>query len=71
MKCPLCKGKGTQHLHGAAITIEDFTFDADFAEAYMSGVYEHDCDHCGGTGKTTRGAWEMHQESEAERRMGA
>ncbi len=71
IKCPLCNGKGTQHLHGAAISADEFNEDPDFMEAYIEGVYEHPCDHCRGLGTTTEEAWGAHVEEEAERRMGA
>ena len=71
IKCPLCNGKGTQHLHGAAIPASEFNEDPDFAESYLRGDYEHACDHCGGDGLTTVDVWEMRQEQQAEMRMGA
>jgi hypothetical protein len=68
----MCNGRGTQSLHGAAITgAEMDELGDDFREDYVAGVYDHDCDHCGGSGTTTADAWEWHLETEAERRMGA
>lgn len=71
IKCPLCDGRGTQHLHGAAISGNEFHDDPDFLMDYLNGVYEHPCDQCQGKRTTTEAAWEMHLEEEAERRVGA
>ena len=74
MKCPLCKGTGTQTLHGAAIPMEEFMgpdWDDDMREGYTSGLYDHACYHCGGTGETTREGWDWYQVELQERRMGA
>mgnify|MGYP000612764000 CR=1 FL=1 len=51
IRCPMCRGKGIQSLHGAAITgAEMEELGEDFQEDYVAGVYDHSCDHCGGTG---------------------
>jgi len=74
MKCPMCGGKGTQTLHGASFSMDEFMgpdWDDESRDAYVSGEYDHPCDHCHGSGVTTRGQWEFHQEQQAERRMGA
>jgi len=72
IRCPMCRGKGIQSLHGAVITgAEMEELGEDFQEDYVSGVYDHSCDHCGGSGTTTDAQWEWHLEAEAERRMGA
>ena len=72
MRCPFCRGRGTQTLHGAAITGEEMAeLGHDFQEDYMAGVYDHKCDFCGGSGKTTQDDFDFYHEVEAERRMGA
>lgn len=51
MKCPTCKGKGTQTLHGQAFTADDIDEQGpEFLEDILSGVYDHPCDDCGGSG---------------------
>ena len=70
--CPMCGGRKTQHLHGASFSGEEMEeMGSEFREDYTAGMYEHPCDHCQGSGKTTRGVWLWHLESEAERRVGA
>ncbi len=70
--CPMCQGRKTQHLHGASFSGSEMEeMGEDFREDYASGMYEHPCDHCQGSGVTDRGSWQMHQEEEAERRVGA
>ena len=70
--CPMCGGRKTQHLHGASFSGDEMEeMGPEFREDYQAGMYEHPCDHCSGSGKTTRGSWQWHLESEAERRMGA
>jgi len=74
MKCPMCRGTGTQTLHGASFSSEEFygpDWDDDSRDAYQSGEYDHDCDHCDGSGVTTTDAWEWHLEVQAESRAGA
>ncbi len=70
--CPMCGGRKTQHLHGASFSGEEMEeMGPEFREDYQAGMYEHPCDHCSGSGKTTRGSWQWHLESEAERSVGA
>lgn len=49
--CPVCDGRGT-HVNPAidcgGISQDDFDADPDFAEQYMSGAYDQQCNHCGG-----------------------
>jgi hypothetical protein len=52
--CFVCRGDGTHvnpSIDGNGLTREDFDEDPDFADAYMSGVYDIRCDACDGTGK--------------------
>lgn len=49
--CPICEGKGTivnRSIDGNGISADEFYDDPDFAEAYMSGVYDVVCDECNG-----------------------
>ena len=72
MTCPMCGGRKTQHLHGASFTGQDMEeLGPEFREDYAAGAYEHPCDHCQGSGVTTRGSWLSHLEVAAEQRMGA
>ena len=49
--CPLCNGEG-KHVNPSidcnGLTAEDFDEDPDFAEDYMSGMYDVQCRQCGG-----------------------
>jgi hypothetical protein len=49
--CPVCEGRGT-HVNPAidcqGLTAEDFDEDPDFADEYMSGTYDQQCNRCGG-----------------------
>lgn len=80
--CPVCSGEG-KHINPAidcgGLSREDFDEDPDFAEAYMAGVYDVPCNHCGG--RTTvrevdltalspeqRQAWQQQLRDEAEYR---
>lgn len=70
--CPMCSGRGTQHLHGASFSGDEMEeMGQEFREDYAQGMYEHPCDHCQGRKVTTRGSWQYHLEVEAERRVGA
>ena len=67
--CPVCKGRGTQTLHGHAYTADEmYEQGPDFIEDYMSGVYDHACDHCGGSKETTQSDLEYAAEVAAEMR---
>lgn len=49
--CPTCAGKGTRvnpAIDGNGLTAEDLAEDPDFAEGYFAGVYDIQCDRCGG-----------------------
>jgi hypothetical protein len=49
--CPACKGKGSTvnpSIDSHGISAEEFYEDPDFAEEYMSGMYDVGCYHCGG-----------------------
>jgi hypothetical protein len=49
--CGTCEGKGTSCAYLGAFTSDDFANDPDFAEDYMAGGYDRQCDECGGSGK--------------------
>lgn len=54
MLCPVCEGRGTTvnpDIDGNGLTRENFDEDPDFAEDYMSGVYDVTCRCC--QGRTT------------------
>lgn len=49
--CPVCRGEGTHvnpSIDCGGISASDFAEDPDFAEAYMSGVYDQPCNSCEG-----------------------
>jgi hypothetical protein len=49
--CPRCNGEGTHvnpSIDAGGLSSEDFYEDPDFAEDYMSGVYDVPCSGCGG-----------------------
>jgi hypothetical protein len=49
--CPLCEGKGTHvnpSIDAHGLTAEDFYEDPDFAEDYVSGLYDQACNECHG-----------------------
>lgn len=54
--CPACHGNGS-HVNPAidagGISAADFADDPDFADAYMSGLYDQPCGKCNGSGKIT------------------
>jgi DnaJ-class molecular chaperone len=54
--CPACNGNGS-HVNPAidagGISSQEFADDPDFAEAYMSGMYDLPCEKCNGSGKIT------------------
>lgn len=65
--CPQCGGKGTQTLHGAAYTREEMDeLGPEFMDDYLSGVYDHPCDHCQGKRVTTQEEWDYEQERARE-----
>lgn len=49
--CPVCKGEGSHvnpSIDASGLTAEDFADDPDFADDYMSGVYDQPCNRCEG-----------------------
>lgn len=49
--CPICEGEGkivNRSIDGNGISADEFYDDPDFAEDYMSGVYDVTCDECNG-----------------------
>jgi DnaJ-class molecular chaperone len=72
--CPACDGEGTTinpaiDCHG--LTREDFAEDPDFAEDYMSGVYNITCAACSGSGKVTAERIKQLHQAAADRRLRA
>lgn len=72
--CPACSGEGScvnPNIDANGLTREDFDDDPDFAEDYMSGVYDVRCGACGGAGKIRQSHLEeLHQNAE-DRRLAA
>lgn len=49
--CPICRGNGTHvnpSIDAGGLSAEDFAEDPDFAEDYMSGMYDQTCNKCEG-----------------------
>lgn len=46
--CPDCRGRGARTLPDCVFTADDFAEDPDFADDYLSGVYDTTCERCGG-----------------------
>lgn len=67
--CPTCDGEG-KHVNPAidcgGLTREDFEEDPDFAEEYMSGMYDVPCNHCGGRTTVREVDWDRLSPEEAE-----
>ena len=52
MKCPTCRGKGTQALYGIALTQADREdWSDDELDDYKNGLYDTPCGDCGGDGQ--------------------
>ena len=69
--CPLCRGSGTQTLHGRAFTRGEMDEQGpEFLEDYLEGVYDHPCDHCKGKRVTTQEIWDDSQVRAHEMKMG-
>ena len=52
--CDVCEGHGKHvnpSIDASGLTSEDFADDPDFADDYMSGVYDVQCQQCLGSGK--------------------
>ena len=74
MICPACRGEGScvnPSIDSHGLSQEDFDQDPDFAENYMSGVYDICCQACDGTGKIRRSHLKVLDEHAAERRLAA
>ena len=49
--CGTCRGKGTHvnpNVDSGGLSQEDFDSDPDFRKSYFSGMYDVDCNECGG-----------------------
>jgi len=69
--CPLCHGRGTQTLHGYAYTADEMDEQgSDFVDNYMSGTYDHPCDHCHSKRVTTEEEWDNYNIMMHEMEMG-
>jgi hypothetical protein len=72
--CPVCRGEGTTvnpDIDSNGLTRDDFDNDPDFAEDYLSGVYDIQCRACDGQRVVTRGRITELRENAAERRLAA
>lgn len=72
--CPACGGDGSHvnpNIDANGLTAEDFAEDPDFADDYMSGVYDVRCSVCSGTGKIRPADFERLEESAEDRRLAA
>lgn len=78
--CPTCNGEGTHvdpSIDAGGLSADDFSADPDFAEDYVSGVYDVPCYGCDGRSTVRavdldactpeqRDAWESYQRARAE-----
>lgn len=72
--CTVCDGDGTTvnpAIDGNGLSAEDFHEDPDFAEDYMSGVYDISCRACGGSGKLKQSRLDELARNAADRRLAA
>ena len=72
--CPACEGEGTcvnPNIDSNGLTAEDFAEDPDFADDYMSGVYDVSCAACHGSGKIRKSHIETLRQNAADRRLAA
>lgn len=76
--CPVCEGNGTvvnPNIDDNGLTADDFAEDPDFADDYMSGVYDVTCNACGGSGKMRKQEadefFERHYQQAEDRRLAA
>jgi len=52
--CNTCDGKGSQALHGIALTQDDLAdWSQDEMESYCNGEYDTPCETCGGPGRVS------------------
>jgi len=59
--CPVCNGAGTHvnpSIDAGGISGEEFAEDPDFAEAYMAGEYDQQCNQCGGRSTIQAPDWD-------------
>jgi hypothetical protein len=65
--CPVCQGEG-KHVNPAidagGISGETFAEDPEFAEDYMSGVYDVVCNHCNGRTTVRAVDWDAMSEED-------
>jgi hypothetical protein len=72
--CPVCEGEGTTvnpNIDCNGLSAEDFRDDPDFAEDYMSGVYDITCKACNGLRVIKPERVEELQQNAADRRLAA
>lgn len=72
--CPACRGDGTcvdPNIDARGISAEEFRDDPEFAEDYLSGVYDVSCPACDGTGKIRQSHLRTLAEHASERRLAA
>lgn len=72
--CPVCEGEGTTvnpDIDANGLTQEDFDEDPDFAEDYMSGMFDIRCRSCGGSGKIKTSRLEELAQNAKDRKLAA
>lgn len=72
--CPTCGGEGktvNPNVDAHGLTAEDFAEDPDFAENYMSGLYDVTCGACDGKRVVTRERLRQLRQNAEDRRLAA
>lgn len=66
--CPVCRGNGSHvnpSIDAGGLTSADFADDPDFADDYMSGMYDVPCNRCSGKRVVPSVAWDVLTDEEA------
>lgn len=74
MICPACSGEGScvnPNIDSGGLSADDFRDDPEFAEDYLSGVYDVCCAACSGTGKILSADLQRLQDAADDRRLAA
>lgn len=74
MVCPICRGEGktvNPDIDSNGLTRDDFYDDPDFAQDYVSGVYDISCRACEGKRVVTKGRIKELERNAADRRLAA
>jgi hypothetical protein len=72
--CPVCSGSGktvNPNIDANGLTAEDFREDPDFAEDYMSGMYDICCAGCDGLRVVTQERIDQLAQNAEDRRLAA